>query len=255
MRKKIVAGNWKMNLNPQEGKQLISDVLIGLKGLDATHHVVFAPNFLCLTQAVSQIGNTPYVSIAAQDCHQEKSGAYTGDISAPMLKSAGVQSVIIGHSERREYHNENNALLAQKVNTALQNGLQVIFCCGESLSIRESNTQNEFVSRQLEESLSQLSADEMQNIVIAYEPIWAIGTGLTASAAQAQDMHAHIRQTLEQHFGKEVAERTSILYGGSCKPGNAAELFAGADVDGGLIGGAALVASDFLGIIDAMVNS
>lgn len=255
MRKKIVAGNWKMNLNLAEGNALIASILEQLPTLNEQNQVVFATPYLHLSQAVAQAQNTEFVSIAAQNCHHEKSGAYTGEIAAPMLQDAGVQYVLIGHSERRAYNNEDNALLAAKTNAALANGLQVIFCCGESLDIRDAGTQNEFVGNQLKESLFHLDAAAMSNIVIAYEPIWAIGTGRTASAEQAQDMHQHIRQVLNVQFGTEVANNTSILYGGSCKASNAVELFAGADVDGGLIGGAALIAEDFLGIIKAMVSA
>lgn len=255
MRKKIVAGNWKMNLNLAEGKALLESILIQLPTLNEQNQVVFATPYLNLPQAVAQTQNTQFVSIAAQNCHHEKSGAYTGEIAAPMLQHAGVQYVLIGHSERRAYNHEDNALLAAKTNAALANGLQVIFCCGESLDIRDAGTQNEFVGNQLKESLFHLDAAAMSNIVIAYEPIWAIGTGRTASAEQAQDMHQHIRQVLNTQFGAEVANNTSILYGGSCKASNAVELFAGADVDGGLIGGAALIAEDFLGIIKAMLSA
>lgn len=255
MRKKIVAGNWKMNLNLEEGNALITAVLEKLPSLNEENQVVFATPFLHLAPAVTQTQYTAFVSVAAQTCHHEKSGAYTGEIAASMLKDAGVRYVLIGHSERRAYNNENNALLAAKTDAALAEGLAVIFCCGESLEIRDAGTQNEFVSRQLQESLFHLDAVAMSNIVIAYEPIWAIGTGRTASAAQAQDMHHHIRETISAQYGQATAEKTSILYGGSCKASNAAELFAGADVDGGLIGGASLVADDFLGIIKAMTTA
>ncbi len=254
MRKKIVAGNWKMNLTLGEGNALITAVLDKLPSLSEENQVVFATPFLHLSQAVAQTQYSAFVSVAAQTCHQEKSGAYTGEISAPMLKDAGVRYAIIGHSERRAYNNEDNALLAAKTNAALAENLNVIFCCGESLDIRDAGTQNDFVGQQLKESLFHLDAAAMSNIVIAYEPIWAIGTGRTASSVQAQDMHQHIRQVLAAQYGAEVANKTSILYGGSCKASNAAELFAGADVDGGLIGGASLIADDFLGIIKAMVE-
>lgn len=252
MRKKIVAGNWKMNLNINEGNALINEVLKGLPTLDEQHQVVFAPPFLHISNAVGLTQNNAYVSIAAQNCHHEKSGAYTGEIAADMLQQAGVQYVIIGHSERRAYNHEDNALLAKKVDAALADQLNIIFCCGEPLSERDADTQNEYVAQQIKESLFHLPATAMSNIVVAYEPIWAIGTGRTASAAQAQEMHQHIRQVIATQFGATIAEATSILYGGSCKASNAVELFAGTDVDGGLIGGAALVAADFLGIIAAM---
>lgn len=255
MRKKIVAGNWKMNLNLEEGNKLIAAILSKLPALDEQHQVVIAPPFIHIAQAIQQTKGSAYISVAAQTCHHEKSGAFTGEVSAPMLANAGVQYVIIGHSERRAYNHEDNVLLAAKTNAALANGLRVIFCCGESLEIRDAGTQNEFVGNQLKESLFHLDAAAMSNIVIAYEPIWAIGTGRTASAEQAQEMHQHIRQVLQAQFGADVANNTSILYGGSCKASNAVELFAGNDVDGGLIGGAALIADDFLGIINAMISA
>lgn len=252
MRKKIIAGNWKMNLDITEGAQLVNDIFNGSPELNDNKIVVIAPPYLHLTQTASQLAGMDYIYLGAQNCHHEGSGAYTGEVSASMLKSAEVTYVIIGHSERREYQKEDDATLAKKVNQALINGLQVIFCCGEPLEIRDANTQNEFVEKQIRAGLFHLSEEQFKNIVIAYEPIWAIGTGRTASAAQAQDMHAHIRSVLAAQYGEEVADNTSILYGGSCKPSNAGELFANPDVDGGLIGGAALKAADFLGIIAAM---
>ena len=255
MRKKIVAGNWKMNLNLKEGKDLIEQILAELPTLNEHNQVVLATPYLHLTQAITQTQDTAFVSVAAQNCHHETSGAYTGEIAAAMLQQAGVQYVLIGHSERRAYNHEDNALLAAKTNAALANGLQVIFCCGEALEIRDAGTQNEFVGNQLKESLFHLDAAAMSNIVIAYEPIWAIGTGRTATAEQAQDMHQHIRQVINAQFGAALAQNMTILYGGSCKASNAVELFAGADVDGGLIGGAALIADDFLGIIKSMLSA
>jgi triosephosphate isomerase len=253
MRKRIVAGNWKMNLGLSEGAALVSNVLSTLPTLSEERLVVFAPPYLHLAQTVSQVQGTDNVSVAAQNCHHEASGAYTGEISAPMLKSAEVPYVIIGHSERREYNGETDELLAKKVDAALAAGLKIIFCCGEPLAIRDADTQNDFVGAQIKAGLFHLSAEQLANIAIAYEPIWAIGTGRTASAQQAQNMHAHIRSVLAAQYGAELAGNTSILYGGSCKPSNAAELFACPDVDGGLIGGASLKAEDFLGIIHAMV--
>ncbi|MGN7821137.1 triose-phosphate isomerase [Chitinophaga sp. 22536] len=249
MRKKIVAGNWKMNLTLAQGEQLINDILqTGLK-LAEGQEVVVATPFPYLTKAKSLLKNYPGFFVAAQNCASEKSGAYTGEVSAEMLQSVGVDYVIIGHSERREYFQESNAILAKKVDQALAAGIKPIFCCGEPLQIRQAETQNAFVAKQLEESLFHLTAEQLKNVVIAYEPIWAIGTGLTASAAQAQDMHAFIRSQIANKFGREAALHLTILYGGSAKPGNAAELFANPDVDGGLIGGASLVASDFAAII------
>lgn len=255
MRKKIVAGNWKMNLGLSEGAALVSGILETLPALTQDKQVIIAPPYIHLAQTVSQIQGTDNVSVAAQNCHQEASGAYTGEVSAPMIKSAEVPYVILGHSERREYNNETDALLAKKVDAALNVGLKIIFCCGEPLEIRDADTQNDFVSKQIEAGLFHLSAAQFENIAIAYEPIWAIGTGRTASAQQAQDMHAHIRSVLSGKYGVAIANNTSILYGGSCKPSNAAELFACPDVDGGLIGGASLKAEDFVGIIRAMVTA
>ncbi len=252
MRRKIVAGNWKMNIEHAEGKELINDILSGLSNVEESKQVIICPPFIHLQQAAELVHGTSHVSIGAQNCYTEASGAYTGEVSAAMIKSTGAGSVILGHSERREYFNESNEMLAQKVNIALENGLQVIFCCGEAKEIREAGTQNSFVEGQIKDSLFHLSAEQMANVVVAYEPIWAIGTGLTASSDQAQDMHAHIRSVLAAKYGQELANNTSILYGGSCKPTNAAELFACPDVDGGLIGGASLKAADFQGIIAAM---
>jgi triosephosphate isomerase len=252
MRKKIVAGNWKMNLDITEGAQLVNDIFNGLPELSEIKQVVIAPPYIHLTQTASQLAGMSDVYLGAQNCHHESSGAYTGEVSAAMLKSAEVRYVIIGHSERREYCKEDDVVLAKKVNQALINGLDVIFCCGEALDIRDAGTQNDFVEKQVKAGLFHLSAEQFKNIVIAYEPIWAIGTGRTASSAQAQDMHAHIRGVIAAQYGTQAADDTSILYGGSCKPSNAAELFACADVDGGLIGGASLKAADFLGIVNAM---
>lgn len=252
MRKKIVAGNWKMNLTLAQGEQLINDILgAGLK-LAEGQEVVIATPFPYLVKAKSLLKNYPGFYVAAQNCSDEKSGAYTGEVSAEMLQSVGVDYVIIGHSERREYFQESNAMLAKKVDQALAAGIKPIFCCGEPLAIRQAETQNDYVAKQLEESLYHLTAEQLKNVVIAYEPIWAIGTGLTASAAQAQDMHAFIRSQIANKFGREAALHISVLYGGSAKPGNAAELFANPDVDGGLIGGASLVAADFTAIIQKL---
>lgn len=250
-RKKIVAGNWKMNLNLFEGKQLVADVLQKSLALAENTEVVIAPPFTQLELAATQLKDTPGYLLAAQNCHQEASGAYTGEVSASMLKSVGVTYVILGHSERRQYFGENEALLAKKVNAVLANDLKVIFCVGEVLEVRDANGQNELVNQQISGGLFHLDAAQFKNIVIAYEPVWAIGTGRTATSGQAQEMHAYIRSLLAEKYGAEVADNTSILYGGSCKPSNAAELFACPDVDGGLIGGASLVAADFAGIIEA----
>lgn len=252
-RKKIVAGNWKMNQNLFEGKQLIADILKRTSSLELPEHVevVVAPPFTQLELAATQLKDVPQHFLAAQNCHQEPSGAYTGEISAGMLKSVDVTYVILGHSERRQYFGEDEALLARKTDAALGQGLKVIFCVGEPLEVRDANTQNDLVRRQLEGGLFHLDAAQFGNIVIAYEPVWAIGTGRTATTAQAQDMHAFIRSLLSEKYGAEIADATTILYGGSAKPSNAPELFACPDVDGGLIGGASLNAEDFEGIIRA----
>lgn len=255
MRKKIVAANWKMNLNLDQGKSLVEGVLQGLPALNEQRQVVIAPPFLNVAETAQQVKNTAFVSVAGQNCHQETSGAYTGEISAAMLKDAGAAYVIIGHSERREYFNETDTLLARKTDQALAAGLTVIFCCGEPLEIRDAGTQNIYVEQQIKAGLFHLSELQLKDIVIAYEPIWAIGTGRTATSAQAQDMHAHIRSVIKAQYGNDAGNAMTILYGGSCKPSNAAELFACADVDGGLIGGASLKADEFLGIIDAMIKS
>ncbi len=252
MRKKIVAANWKMNLGLNEGSTLVNDILKGLPKLDETRQVVIAPTYVHIGQTAAQLDGKDFISLGAQNCHTEVSGAYTGEVSAPILKSAGVKYVILGHSERREYCKETDAMVASKVNQALANDMKAIFCCGEPLAIRDAGTQNDYVGAQVQAGLFHLSAEQLKNVVIAYEPIWAIGTGRTASSAQAQDMHAHIRSVLSAQYGAAVADNMSILYGGSCKPSNAAELFGCPDVDGGLIGGAALKAEDFLGIIAAM---
>jgi triosephosphate isomerase len=191
-------------------------------------------------------------SVAAQNCYDKNAGAYTGEVSAPMLKSIGVPSVILGHSERREYFAESNAMLAEKVNRCLEQGLRPIFCCGEALAIRESGEQNAYVGQQLKESLFHLSAEQMKGFVIAYEPIWAIGTGKTASSAQAQEMHAHLRSVIAAQYGAEIADTVSILYGGSVKANNAVELFSQPDVDGGLVGGASLIPAEFSAIMRAL---
>jgi len=252
MRKKIVAANWKMNLTLNEGAELVNEIFKGMPVLNEDKEVVIAPPYLHLSQTASQLAGMIDVHLGAQNCHSEASGAYTGEISAAMLKSVEVAYVIIGHSERREYFKEDDALLAKKVNQALANELKVIFCCGEPLDIRDANTQNTYVEKQIKAGLFHLSGELLKNIVIAYEPIWAIGTGRTATSAQAQDMHKHIRQVISAQYSADAAKNISILYGGSCKPSNAAELFACPDVDGGLIGGASLKANEFLGIIEAM---
>lgn len=250
MRKKIVAGNWKMNKNLQEGLTLASEIVNIVKDEvmdDVT--VILNPPFIHLESVGKLLKGSDKIFLGAQNCSEHESGAYTGEVSVDMLKSAGCEYVILGHSERREYFKESNELLAAKVDVVLGKGLKPIFCCGESLEIREKGTFVEYVTNQITESLFHLAWDQFKNVVIAYEPIWAIGTGVTASSEQAQEMHAALRKHLAGKFGDERAGEISILYGGSCKPSNARELFEGADVDGGLIGGAALKARDFVDIV------
>ncbi len=252
MRKKIVAANWKMNLSFQQGETLINDILNAGLHLRELQEVVIATPFPYLVKAKQLVRNYPQFYVGAQNCCAERSGAYTGEVSAAMLRSIEVDYVIIGHSERREYFGETNELLAKKLDIALESGIKPIFCCGEPLGIRQEEKQNEYVKKQLQESLFHLSAEQAKEVVIAYEPIWAIGTGLTASAEQAQEMHAFIRSCLAGQYGNEAALHYSILYGGSAKPGNAKELFSCPDVDGGLIGGASLKADDFVTIVRSL---
>lgn len=254
MRKMIVAGNWKMNNNLQDGITLVKDIIADAPQLNEQKQVVICPPFIHLTEVADLLHDEEHISAGAQNCYKEASGAYTGEISAEMVKSTGATYVILGHSERREYFNESNEDLAKKVDIALENGLQVIFCCGEPLDIRDAGTQNDYVSKQIQEGIFHLNEEQFKHIVIAYEPIWAIGTGRTASSEQAQEMHAHIRSIIAEKYGQQPANDTTILYGGSCKPGNAEELFSCPDVDGGLIGGASLKAADFHGIIKAMIG-
>ncbi|MBO4443664.1 MAG: triose-phosphate isomerase [Bacteroidaceae bacterium] len=249
MRKKIVAGNWKMNKTLQEGIELAKE-LNEVLSADKPHcDVVICTPFIHLASVVPVV-NKDIIGVGAENCADKASGAYTGEVSAAMVASTGAQYVILGHSERRAYYHETVAILEEKVKLALANGLKPIFCIGEVLEEREANKQNEVVKAQLE-SVFSLSAEEFGQIVLAYEPVWAIGTGKTATPEQAQEIHAYIRSLVAEKYGKQVADDTSILYGGSCKPSNAKELFANPDVDGGLIGGAALKAADFKGIIDA----
>ena len=250
MRKKIVAGNWKMNMNLQEGVALAKELNEALAAEKLNCDVVVCTPFIHLA-TVAGILDANTIGLGAENCADKEKGAYTGEVSAEMVKSTGAQYVILGHSERREYYNETPEILKEKVLLALKNGLRVIFCIGESKEQREANKQNEVVKAELEGSVFNLSAEEFQNIIIAYEPIWAIGTGLTATAEQAEEIHAYIRSIVAEKYGNEVADNTSILYGGSCKASNAPELFAKADIDGGLIGGASLKCADFKGIIDA----
>jgi triosephosphate isomerase len=250
MRKNIVAGNWKMNKTLQEGVALAKELNEVLASKTPNCDVVVGTPFIHLA-AVAATVDTKKIGVAAQNCANKESGAYTGEVSAAMVKSTGAEYVILGHSERREYYNETSAILNDKVALALANGLTPIYCCGEALDIRNADKQNEFVKNQLEETIFNLSAEDFKKLVIAYEPIWAIGTGVTASTAQAQDMLKFIRSIIAEKFGQEIADNTSILYGGSCNAKNAPELFAQPDIDGGLIGGASLKAADFVAIIDA----
>lgn len=246
MRKKIVAGNWKMNTTVQEGVKLAQEVEALASQVNNGAVVIVCTPFTHLTE-VSKV--VKKVNLGAENCAAEVSGAFTGEVSASMVASTGAKYVIIGHSERRAYYHETDAILNKKVKLALANNLTPIFCIGEVLAEREANKHFEVVKSQLVNGLFDLSAEDFGKVVLAYEPVWAIGTGKTATAAQAQEIHAFIRQTLVEKYGKDVADNTSILYGGSCNDKNAAELFANADVDGGLIGGAALKAESFLGIV------
>jgi len=250
MRKKIAAANWKMNCTYQQAERLLEDVLNGVHGLKENQQVLFAVPFPYLIMANSRSADEPNYAVAAQNCYHEKSGAFTGEVSAEMLHSIGTKFCIIGHSERRQFFNETNEQLARKIDLCLENGITPLFCCGETLEIRESGKQNEHVTRQVSESLFHLQMDVLEKIIIAYEPVWAIGTGKTASAEQAQEMHGNLRGVISKKYGQQTASNISILYGGSVKPSNAKELFTQPDIDGGLVGGASLVANDFIAILD-----
>ena len=250
MRKKIVAGNWKMNMNLQDGIALAKELNETLTANKPECGVIICTPFIHLA-SIAQLLDQSVIGLGAENCADKEKGAFTGEVSAEMVKSTGAQYVILGHSERRGYYGETPEILKEKVLLALKNGLKVIFCIGESLEEREQGKQNEVVKAELEGSVFNLSADEFKNIIIAYEPIWAIGTGKTATAEQAEEIHAYIRSVVAEHYGEAVADETTILYGGSCKASNAPELFAKPDIDGGLIGGASLKAADFKGIIDA----
>jgi triosephosphate isomerase len=252
MRQQIAAANWKMNLTFSQADALLQQLKATSFQLTEQQQVLLAVPAPYLQYAVQQLAGIHGFQVAAQNCYAQKSGAFTGETSLEMLVSLGVTHVIIGHSERREIFGESNELLAQKVSLALEYGVTPVFCCGEPLPIREANTQNAFVAEQLKESLYQLTAEQMQQVVIAYEPIWAIGTGKTATSMQAQEMHAFIRSELATQFGNLVADHTTILYGGSVKAANAVELFQQPDVDGGLVGGASLIATEFAAIIRAL---
>ncbi len=250
MRKNIVAGNWKMNTTVAEGVALAKEVNDCLKDFNANCDVVICVPFTHLCPVADVIDQTK-LGLGAENCADHAKGAYTGEVSAAMVASTTAKYVILGHSERRQYYGETAETLREKVAMALENGLTPIFCIGEVLEERENGTYNDVVKAQIEDALFQLSPEDFSKLILAYEPVWAIGTGKTATADQAEDMHAHIRAVIASKYGKEIADNTSILYGGSCKPSNAAELFAKPDVDGGLIGGASLKAADFMGIVKA----
>ena len=252
MRKHIIAGNWKMNKNFSEADDLLNDLMEQLENvkLPRETQVIVCPPFPFLEMA-SDYANDSYFLVGAQNVSDKESGAYTGEVSAEMLASCEIDCCIVGHSERRSYYGETNAIVAAKVDQLLKHDLMPIMCCGEVLAEREANRQFDVVKSQIEEGLFHLSADDIKRVVIAYEPVWAIGTGRTATPEQAQEMHHYIRTLLAGKYGAAVADEISILYGGSCKPSNAKELFANPDVDGGLIGGASLKADDFMGIVTA----
>lgn len=255
MRQKIVAGNWKMNMDYPNGISLFSEIINIIKDeVRSNHEVVICTPYIHINSIAQLSKPHSKVSVGAQNCHQAEAGAYTGEISASMIRSAGATHVIIGHSERRQYFVEDDTLLAEKTNMALKNGLIVLFCFGETLKERNENTHFEVIKRQLELGIFHLSEAEIQNIILAYEPVWAIGTGLTASPEQAQEMHEFIRSEVKNQYDESIAEDISILYGGSCNAKNAPDLFAKPDIDGGLIGGASLKSRDFVEIIKALGN-
>jgi len=252
MRKQIAAANWKMNLSVEQAITLLDEILTKNIRLSENQEAVFGVPFPYLLLAKDKISNSKNYFVAAQNCYTKDSGAFTGEVSAAMLSSLDIKYVIVGHSERREYFSEDNQTLSLKVDVCLKNNLKPIFCCGEPLEIREAGTQNDYVETQLKESLFHLDSSAIKDFVIAYEPIWAIGTGKTATADQAQEMHAHIRNVLAKKYGNEIAESISILYGGSVKANNAKEIFSKPDVDGGLVGGASLNATEFAEIITSL---
>lgn len=252
MRKQIAAANWKMNMTYQQAEKLLDEILDAKIRLNPQQITLFAVPFPYLLLTRSEVEEETNFFAAAQNCSHKESGAYTGEVSAPMIHSMGINYCIIGHSERREYHGETNAMLAEKVDVCIKNFVTPVFCCGEALAVREAGTQNDFVATQLKESLFHLSPEKIKDIIIAYEPIWAIGTGRTATTEQAQEMHHFLRSVIAARYGNEVANTIPILYGGSVKAANANELFSCPDVDGGLVGGASLVAADFIEIIRAL---
>ncbi len=248
-RRKIVAGNWKMNKDYEEGRDLVRDIIEHLEAPDAL--VILCPPFIHLYNAHVKTNDIANIAIGAQNCHQEESGAFTGEVSAGMIKSTGASYVILGHSERRAYFQESDELIGEKVKAAIAKGLHPIFCCGEPLEVREAGNHKELVEEQVKKALLDLEVGNLKKVVIAYEPVWAIGTGKTASPEQAQEMHEFIRGLVSEKYDQKVAESISILYGGSVKPDNAKEIFAQKDVDGGLIGGASLKAKDFIAIVNS----
>ena len=247
-RKKIVAGNWKMNNGLQKTKLLINELKTEVNHCECD--VMIAPSFVCLQTAIDLLTNND-IEVVSQNLHQEKNGAYTGEVSAKMLSSIGVKTTIIGHSERREYFNETHDMLKHKVDTSLENSMKIIFCFGEQLKDRKTNNHSTIISNQISESLFHLNSSDWDNIILAYEPVWAIGTGETASSEQVQEMHSFIRNFIAQKYSAELAQNVSILYGGSVKPSNAKEIFSMDDVDGGLIGGASLNSKDFFSIVNS----
>jgi triosephosphate isomerase (TIM) len=253
MRTKIVAGNWKMNKTLEEGVQLVKEIqqLLVAKPTDKTR-VIVSPPYILLKTISDLLKDTPFISTAAQNCYSEEKGAYTGEVSVQMIKSAGAAYVIIGHSERRTYFNETDTMLAKKLRLALGAQLIPIYCCGERLEERNANKHFDVVRNQVNEGLFHFSPEEFSKVVIAYEPVWAIGTGLNATPQQAQEMHLFIRNLIKEKYGEQLAGNSSLLYGGSCNAKNAKELFANPDVDGGLIGGASLIADDFVQIIHSV---
>ena len=250
MRKEYLIGNWKMNLLKNEALNLVKETISGIDENVKTN-IVFATPFIFLNEISDICNNHSNFNVSAQDCSSNENGAFTGEVSSAMIKSSGVSYVIIGHSERRKNFNETNKVLNLKVKQALKNNLNIIFCCGESLAQRENGSYLDVISKQLSDTIFNIGINNFSNIIIAYEPIWAIGTGKTASSSQAQQMHAHIRYLIANKFNLEIANNTSLLYGGSCKPSNAKEIFDQVDIDGGLIGGASLNSSDFISLINS----
>ena len=251
MRKKIIAGNWKMNLDKRDSINLTSKILKNTEQ-EKDKKIILSPPFIYLEQLVTDCSERKDILIAAQNCSENGNGAYTGEVSAQMIKSIGVDYVIIGHSERRQYFNESHEVLSNKLSQALSNNLKVIFCCGENINQRDNNEFLDVIYNQLSSTVFNLSAIDFSKIIIAYEPIWAIGTGKNATSAQAQEMHNYIRTIVSEKYGNEAANNVSILYGGSCKPSNAKSIFSQIDIDGGLIGGASLKSDDFISIINSI---